>query len=308
MNDDYAPIIVFAYNRSQHLLQTLNYLVSDPLSKKSELYIFCDGPKKPNDICQINEIKSIVSQTAGFKSVVAEYQQINLGLANSVIYGVTKILNIFEKAIVVEDDILIQPGFLSFMNDSLSMYAGRKDIFSISGYNYPLKYSSKCKDDYYLSYRSSSWGWATWKDRWEKVDWAVTNFSLLKDNINLKKKFERGGEDLYPMLASQLNGKIDSWSIRFDFAHFENDATALHPKLSLVQNIGFDGSGTHDSSSTEYQVSSLGSYTDQTPLIPDLMISKIMLEPFNRKFRPVYSKPWGLRYLFVILRKGKSVL
>lgn len=160
----------------------------------------------------------------------------------------TKIVNEYSKIIVLEDDLVTSPYFLKFMNDALEVYEDRGDIFSVTGFNYPenvLNIPQNYKDEVYLSFRCMSWSWGTWKDRWGKVDWGVKGFKQLKNDKVKIDKFNRGGQDLFPMLKSQMEGKIDSWAIRFCYAHSLNNTFCIYPVKSLVNNEGFDGSGVH---------------------------------------------------------------
>jgi len=286
LNKKLAPLIIFCYNRPYHLKKVLESLRVDPLAKETDLHFFCDGPKNLRDKEFILQVRNLVQNVQGFKSIKYTFSDINLGLAASVISGVSKVLKTNDSAIILEDDLIVSPSFLTFMNNSLQTYSSRQDIFSVTGYNYPFTYPPYVKDSAYLSYRSSSWGWGTWSNRWERVDWGVANFKSFVKNRRQVEKFERGGEDLLVMLKQQLKGKIDSWSIRFDFAHFENEATCLHPIVSLVNNIGFDGSGAHGVRTQEFSVPITSKFQGPVDLNPTISVSQKILEPFDAKFRP----------------------
>ncbi len=248
MANKLAPIIVFTYNRPEHTQKTLDALAQNPLAKDSDLYIFCDGPKNEKAIIGNEEVKRIITaekEKARFKSVNLTVSEKNKGLAKSVIGGVTEIINAFGKCIVVEDDLITSPYFLTYMNDCLNKFKENKRIWSVSGFTYPLKALENCPGDTYLSYRACSHGWATWSDRWEMADWEVKDFNSLKYNIFKRIKFNRGGNDLYRMLRHQMRGERDSWAIRFCYSQFKHDMFCIYPKFSLVHNIGMDGSGTH---------------------------------------------------------------
>jgi hypothetical protein len=172
------------------------------------------------------------------------------------------------------------------MQKALHTYKQRLDIFSVTAYNYPLDFRKNVTRELYLSYRSSSWGWGTWKSCWSKVDWDVGIFDQIKNNPETRKMFERGGEDLFPMLEKQMKGEIDSWSIRFDVAHFENNATCLHPINSRVSNIGFDGTGAHSVTSTEYDVKISPDYVPIPNMPIDIEVDYALLQTFDAHFRP----------------------
>ena len=169
----------------------------------------------------------------------------NFGLANSIIEGVTSIIKKYGKVIVLEDDLVTSKYFLTFLNDSLNVHINNKKIASITGYSFPINIPLNYKYDVYMFYRCMSWGWATWYDRWGKVDWNINEKNKFINNKNFINEFNRGGEDLYPMLKRQISGKVDSWAIRWCLSHYKTNTNCLYPIKSLVKNIGFDGSGIH---------------------------------------------------------------
>jgi hypothetical protein len=239
-----SPIILFVYNRPWHTEQTIAALKKNTIASNSTLYVFSDAAKKENDE-NVKKVREYIKTVVGFKSVIIIEREKNLGLANSVISGVTEIINKFGKAIVLEDDIITAPNFLQFMNDALDKYEGDKKIFSISGYNVPMKCPAEYEKDVFLSYRYSSWGWATWIDRWEEADWDVKGWEEVFSDKSINKKFQRGGEDLQYIFKAQMNGTLNSWAIRWYYSHFRKDRFTVFPVRSLVENIGFDGTGVH---------------------------------------------------------------
>lgn len=241
-----ATIILFVYNRPWHTQQTVEALQKNKLAEKSDLYIFADGPKTANDE-KVSEVRKYIKTISGFKSVTIFEKERNCGLANSVIAGVTEIINKFGKVIVVEDDLVTSKYFLKFMNEALDFFENDERIFSVSGYSYSdkiLKIPKSYRHDIYLSYRNESLGWGTWINRWKKVDWEITDFKEFCENPKLRNAFNRGGADMSGMLKAQMEGRIDSWAIKFDYALFKNDCFNVKPIKPLVCNIGLT-SGTH---------------------------------------------------------------
>jgi hypothetical protein len=220
-----------------------------------------------------------------------------------VIAGVTEALTRSPSVIVMEDDLLTSSNFLAFVNSALSTYEERRDVFSVTGYNYPLPMPPSYREDAYLSYRGSSWGWGTWRDRWSQVDWSVGDYAAFTRDDGAQELFRRGGDDLSQMLELQMSGQLDSWSIRFDYAHYKHDAFCLHPVVSKVQNIGFDGSGIHCDPSDDYYVE-LDPADRPFRLRPDLTVDAAVLRVFDRRFRP--SKASALRSSG--LRRGKRIM
>jgi len=252
--ENLAPVILFVYNRPEHTKQTVEYLSKNRLAESSKLFIFSDGPKNGKDKQKVSEVRNYLKSIKGFNEIKIVEREKNLGLANSVISGVNQIFKSYDKAIVLEDDIISSPSFLSFMNDTLNFYTEDKRIFSVSGYPYPIKIPDSYSKDVFIVHRASSWGWGTWKDRWEKVDWEVKNFrDVLKDRKD-QKILNKTGEDLLPMLKAQIKGEVDSWAIRWTYAQLKNNAFCLYPVSPLCKNIGTDSSGTHSSSSKKLNV------------------------------------------------------
>ena len=243
-----APIILFVYNRPEHTRKTVEALQKNELASESILYVFADGAK-PNatqeQLAKINEVREYIESINGFKKVHIEISEKNKGLANSVIAGVTKIIEEYGRVIVVEDDIVTHPFFLRFMNDCLDTYEKRQDIYMIGGYNQNFTFPWWYKKDVYLTWRSCSWGWATWKNRWDNADWEVKGYEEMLNDKSLQQLFNRGGDDNFPMLKCQMEGKCDSWCIRWDYCMFKNNAFCVAPRKTLVNNCGIDGTGVH---------------------------------------------------------------
>jgi hypothetical protein len=184
----------------------------------------------------------------------------------------------------MEDDILTAPSFLSFMNKALDFYKDNMKIFSISGYPYPVHIPQAYTNDVFISYRASSWGWATWKDRWEKADWAVKDFSKFALNKEEQSAFNKAGEDLSSMLKAQMKGKVDSWAIRWSYSHFKNNAYCLYPIVPLCKNIGTDSSGTHSSSSKKLDVD-----LDHSKADFDMVKNPYPDEDINRQIQKLFK-------------------
>ena len=242
---DNAPVIIFCYRRKIDKL--INSLLKNKEAKETELFIFSDGYKSEIDKKDVINIRQSLKKINGFKLLHIIESDKNKGLANSIIEGTTKVINKFGKIIVLEDDLIVSTYFLDFMNKSLSLYQNKKNIWSISGYSPVIPQLNNYKKEVYLSLRSSSWGWATWVDRWKKVDWSINDFEILKKNKEKIKFFEQGGNDLFKMLELQYLGKIDSWAIRWCYSQFINSSYSVTPKISMIQNNGFlDGVGVHN--------------------------------------------------------------
>jgi len=248
MTNIYAPIVMFAYRRIPQ--KTIESLLENKYAKDSYLYIYSDGFKNDIDKQDVLKVRQYLKTIKGFKSISIKEAPTNKGLADSIINGVSEIINKYEKVIVLEDDLIVSNNFLAYMNEALDFYQNDKKIWSISGYGPKLPCLEKYEKDVYLSPRASSWGWASWKDRWNSVDWDVKEFQKLKKNKQMRKQFELGGDDLYKMLELQVLGKIDSWAIRWCYSQFLQKMYTVYPVKSKVLNVGFENmQSTHTSGS-----------------------------------------------------------
>lgn len=238
-----APIIIFAFNRVDSLKILMSSLKNCPESKYSDLSIFVDGPRNENDNLSIQEIKTLIESIEGFNSIEYHFSDTNKGLGPSIIAGVSEIINKSGQAIVLEDDLIVLPNFLTYINAALSKYKSDDKVFSICGYTNKVTTPKEYAYDSYFCTRSSSWGWATWADRWNSVDWSLEPWEKFS---KYKKDFNRwGGSDCFGMLNGWKRGKNKSWAIRFCFSQFLQDRLSLFPVKSLVINDGFDGNGTN---------------------------------------------------------------
>lgn len=251
---DLSPIIVFCYNRPWHVEQTLEALSKNIYADESVLYVFCDGQKDNASEEQIKKIKDtriVVRKKQWCKEVHIIEAEKNKGLANSIIDGVTRVIEKYGKVIVLEDDLITSPYFLKYMNEALYFYDNSLGVMSISANRPPIKKMIIPKDysyDVFASLRPFSTGWATWIDKWNKVDWSL---DYLDDFLKQSKEveaFNRGGDDMTEMLLLQRDKKIDSWAIRWAFAHFKEHCIGILPCVPYVDNIGFDGTGVHSGS------------------------------------------------------------
>ena len=219
------------------------------LASESDLYIFADGPKEDASeevLNRISEVRQYINSVNGFRSIQIDETPQNIGCADSIINGVTKVIEKHGEAIVVEDDIVAHPFFLRFMNDALNTYKHDERIFCISATMENFTIPSEYEYDIFLTHRTGSWGWATWADRWQMINWDINSYKLIKHPTKqLIKQFNRGGDDLYRMLIFQLNGVTDAWDIRYCYNMSVLNQLCLRPTKSLVSNIGMDSSGTH---------------------------------------------------------------
>lgn len=238
-----APIALFTYNRIWHVKQTLDTLLQNNLSRQSDLIVFSDGPRSGDDSANIRNIRGYLKTIDGFNSISVVEREVNLGLSESIITGVTEVINKFGRIIVLEDDMVTSPYFLQFMNNALDVYENAVEVISVHGYIYPIK--AQLPETFFLK-DTGCWGWGTWKRGWELFE--PDGHKLLNELVNRKliKKFDCNGSfGFTKILQDQVEGKNNSWAIRWQASAFLNDRVTLFPGQSLLKNIGHDGSGVH---------------------------------------------------------------
>jgi len=256
-----APIVLFVYNRLYHTTKTIEALKKNQLASESELYIYSDGAKNNQDIDQIEAVRDYIKSVSGFKKITVIKRKYNWGLANSIIDGVTKIVNQYGRVIVLEDDLVTSPYFLKFMNEALELYANNEKVISVHGYFYPIEKMVNVPETFFIK-GADCWGWATWKSGWDLFELDGQKLLNELEARGLSKKANFNNTYNYSgMLKDQIKGKNNSWAIRWYISALLNDKLTLYPKISFVRNIGHDGSGSNCSPSLEYDVLGLSEGT-----------------------------------------------
>lgn len=238
-----APILLFAYNRPRHLQHTVEALAHNPLAQESELFVFSDGVRTEDDREDVELVRSYIHTIEGFKTVHRIERDRNYGLAANIIDGVTDIVNRYGRVIVLEDDLVTAPGFLQFMNDALDTYADEPRVGHIQAYDFTQ--NPRLPETFLIKF-TGSWGWATWQRAWQHFN--PDGQYLLNElhRRHLTRRFDFNGKYGFTrMLRRQVEGKNNSWAIRWNASLFLQDILSLNVGRSLVQNEGFDGSGTH---------------------------------------------------------------
>lgn len=238
-----APILLFAYNRPRHLQHTVEALAHNPLAQESELFVFSDGARTEDDREDVELVRSYIHTIEGFKTVHRIERDRNYGLAANIIDGVTDIVNRYGRVIVLEDDLVTAPGFLQYMNDALDTYADEPRVGHIQAYDFTQ--NPRLPETFLIKF-TGSWGWATWQRAWQHFN--PDGQYLLNElhRRHLTRRFDFNGKYGFTrMLRRQVEGKNNSWAIRWNASLFLQDILSLNVGRSLVQNEGFDGSGTH---------------------------------------------------------------
>lgn len=289
---NYAPVVMFVYNRADHFKETYMALTKCPEAKYTDLFIFSDNAKNEKAHEGVAEVRSFahkVENAGHFKSVAIIESVENQGLARSVINGVTQVVNDYGKVIVVEDDCVCSPYFLGYMNKCLDYYKDNKKIGVISGYAPRLDFPVDYNEDVFTAYRSCSCTWGTWADRWSGIDWDLKGFADFCKNPSLIKKLNSNGNDRFMRLYRQTKGNGSSWSVRFGAHLVKNDWLTIYPRYSYIQNIGCDESGVHSKSEDAEKMA-----VDLTKAIKDPDIKDVEL---NKKIQKIMKKHYSYGFI-----------
>lgn len=247
-----SPIILFVYNRLEHTKRTINSLLKNELAAESDLIIYADGAKSASDKIKVNKVQEYIQSISGFKSINIHIQSKNLGLANSIISGVSAVLEKHQDCIVLEDDLECSPHLLHYFNDALLKYKEDEKVMHIGAYMYPIE-SNNLPETFFFRV-ATSWGWATWKRAWEYYE---PNILTLEKEFTKEKIAAFSFDDtmnFWKQFQEYKLQKNNSWAIRWYASIFLKGGLALHPTQSLVHNIGNDGSGVHSDNTEEYAV------------------------------------------------------
>jgi hypothetical protein len=247
-----APIALFVYNRPEHTRRTIKFLQQNLLADESRLFIFSDAAKDSSQQVFVTEVRDIIKQVDGFKSVELIERKTNLGLAESIIDGVSMLVSEYGKVIVFEDDLISSAYTLQYFNDALFRYQNEEKVMHIGAYMYPLK--AENLPETFLYRAATSWGWATWDRAWKDFE---PDINKIIDRFDRKKRLEfsiDGTMNFWKQIIEFKSGRNNSWAIRWYASIFLKGGLTLNPSKSLINNIGHDGSGIHSGLNDIYHV------------------------------------------------------
>ncbi len=242
MNTDYAPIVLFAYKRLDHLTKTVDALRSNPEAKQSVLYVYSDAPANEKDAKGVEQVREYIHNLNGFKEIHVTEREKNWGIEKSEIDGVTSVVREHGRVIVIEDDLEVSNQFLFYLNKCLQVYKDEKRVYSVTGYSF-LK--SRIENDEIYGYTRSfcSWGWGTWLDRWENL-----KRNLSKQDVRFVMRHKRAldnGQDFSYLFMHQYKYDMLTWDVAWYYSCFANNGLTIFPYNTMVNNLGMDGSGVH---------------------------------------------------------------
>lgn len=293
--DRLAPIVLFVYNRPEHTLKTLKALQRNPLARDSVLYVFADGAHpnaSPEQLAKIAEVRRIVRAQKWCRETCLSESNMNQGLADSIVAGVTRIVEKHGRVIVLEDDISLSPAALDYFNAALSLYEWEDRVMQISGFMVPNSW--RARQTGFLR-MTTSWGWATWKRAWQHYN---GDAGFLRRSVEAKnsKAFDMDGASFhFDELCRNERGELKTWAVKWYASVYLANGLCLYPKTSLVKNTGFDGSGVNCGNDDT-------GYFDKTP-----RGARLAVRPVSLAEDPVYLRAMrrSFQYRFKIWTKTR---
>lgn len=287
-----APIILFVYNRLEQTQRVVHSLLNNPLAIDSNLYIYSDAPKDLSTQEKVAEVRKYIRSLSGFKTITIIERERNFGLAENIIDGVTEIINRHGKVIVLEDDLLLSPHFLEYMNTALKLYKADEQVACITAFNFSLKYPQDFKDDTFFIKGADCWTWATWRRAWQKFEKDGAKLLAQIQARKLQKEFDIDGSYPYTkMLQDQIKGKNNSWAIRWYASAFLENMLCLYPKDSLVENIGYDGTHFKNTQKSELFGEISQSYVKPSKItLRENLLARHALFLFFKKQNSLYNQ------------------
>jgi hypothetical protein len=242
-----APIALFVFKRPEETRLTLEHLFRNPELAESELFVFCDAARRPDEQAAVQATRNIVRSRAWCPRLTIIEREKNTGLAKSIIAGVSQLVDSHGKVIVFEDDLLASHGTLRFFNEALDCYENEDQVMQISGHTLSVPGLGNPADSFFLPL-TTSWGWATWARAWKHFDATTPGWERLATDAGLRYRFDLDGSYFFAeMMEKQHAGKVDSWAVCWRWAMFQREGLTLYPRQTLIKNVGFGAAATHTS-------------------------------------------------------------
>jgi hypothetical protein len=242
-----APIVLFTYKRLDTLQKCINSIKKCPEAALSDLIIVSDYQATDKDSAKVATVRSFLPTITGFKSIEIIEREKNYGVDYNIIEGIKIMAARYPNFIVVEDDLVVKNGFLTFLNNALIYYKNHEEVLTACAFSWVNSIPKNYEFDVYFAKRHNPWGWATWSNKINDIDWELSLKERFVANKTIQNEFNIWGSDRSRMLIKTIQNKIRAWDIRLDYAQFKNNTTTVYPVVSLVENIGF---GNKDASNT----------------------------------------------------------
>jgi hypothetical protein len=286
----HLPVLVIAFNRPDHLARILT-LISEYGARN--IFVFVDGPAAGMTEQSIREVESTQQIAQAFKTKFGANllaSQFNLGCYSGVKSAVDWFFNFNEYGLILEDDLEIHPDTFAYMEDALNRYRNNSQVGSISGYR--TQFERGINQELFSRY-PSSWGWATWKNRWDLFDPDAHREIQKKYPMLLGRGGIRGLRRWIAVAKRLQNGELDSWAYRWMFTFWLRGWQTVVPPINLIKNLGFEERATHTKSGFSSELSVVG--------IAESKPNQVVQNKPNRAYdHEVLFKQFGIKSRFSV--------
>jgi len=242
------PFILVVFNRPRHTARLLEQLAA---VRPRRLLVVADGPRanRPREREAVDEVRKTLDRIPWPCEVERNYADGNMGCRARVASGLTWAFSLVEEAIILEDDISIDPTFVRYCEELLERYRDDHRIGSISATDYSAG-SQPGPASYWFSRYNLFWGWATWRRAWNLYDDEMSCMSPSSpdglDSI-LRRTFGLWRERAYwhSIMRRTHSGDRDSWGYRWLLSCWRHGLLGIQPCHSLADNRGFGADATH---------------------------------------------------------------
>jgi hypothetical protein len=285
-----TPILLVVFNRPLHTAKVL-----DQIAKVGPkyLYVVADGPRftHPGDRAKIDEVRQIVFSKVNWDCELKTFFRTdNVGCGRGPSEGISWFFEQVDEGIILEDDCLPDLSFFSYCEKLLAHFRDDTRIMHISGSNFQDG-KRRSEGSYYFSMFCHVWGWATWKRAWQKFSPRMDNI----ENMNLDFYHAPKRELKYWQLHFQdAVSRTDIWDYHWNFAVWKFKGASIIPNVNLVENIGFDATGTHTSNSHSYLIKNASALTE----VHHPPYKEIDFDADRYTFNNCYSKPESVIDIF----------
>lgn len=305
-----SPVALFVYNRADNTQRTLRALLANSLASQTDLYVFSDGGRDETSWAAVREVRKVlhdveeeVARTRTLNNIIIVERPTNYYLERNIIEGINEVFQHHETVIILEDDIVTSPYFLTFMNDAFTMYRQDKRVMHVSGFT---RIELETPPTYFTPFMAG-WGWGTWRDRWqEHFRHFQTREEALQDaSPELLEAVEYSG--VFPCLKD-LNRRPIPWDICWTLAIRRAGGLCLYPSRTLVRNIGLT-SGTHYGRLPAWCLPLLQHYEyDREPHAGRIAVTRQepVASPAIEAAMKAALTDWGIRYTWLgrLLRRA----
>lgn len=281
-----APVVLFVYARADHTQRTLDALAANPEAKEMDLFIYADAARHTKDAAAVQAVRDVIGHVIGFKSVTLYLREHNVGLAQNIIEGVTHVCQQYGRVIVLEDDIVVSPAFLGFMNAALDKYQTEPNVWHISGWNYPIASQQGLPETFFWR-TMNCWGWATWDDRWQHFKKEPAKLVANWSDTEIKRFNLDSTYDFWSQVTANHQGNLNTWAIFWYATIFAQQGLCLNPTRSFVANIGNDGSGENCGTEDVYKTNLATSFNQGWPVeLSENHLAVSLIKDFYQSLKP----------------------